>query len=75
MKKPLSLVVAALLSGCSVFELGNLKADGAKASAFCVEGSGSPLSGSGHVAGMKADKDFVGSVTITPECGMIIESR
>jgi len=70
-----AVVVALVLSGCSAFELGQLRADGAKASAFCVAGNGPPLTGSGHVAGAKADKDFTGSIIVTPDCGVQVESQ
>ena len=74
MLKPLCLL-AILLGGCSSFAFDKLEAVGAKAAAFCVEGSGPPLSGSGHVAGASASADFVGVISVSPECAIQLESR
>jgi len=63
------------LSGCSTFGLDKLNAEGSASGAFCVEGSGPPMTGSGHVAAAHTNDGFKGQITITPECGVQIISE
>ena len=68
---------AALLlfaAGCGTFSSDSITAEGAKGYAACIIGSGPPLTGSGHIARAKVDKDFVGTIEITPDCGIRVLS-
>ena len=69
------MVLGTLLSGCSTFGLDKLSAEGAQSGAFCVEGSGPPMTGSGHVAAAHTNDGFKGQVIVTPECGIHILSE
>ena len=70
-----TLVMVLGLGGCSTFGLDKLSAQGAQSGAFCVEGSGPPMTGSGHVAAAHTNDGFRGQVIITPECGIHILSE
>ena len=60
--------------GCGTFSSDSITAEGAKGYAACIIGSGPPLTGSGHIARAKVDKDFVGTIEITPDCGIRVLS-
>ena len=68
------LILALGLGGCSTFGLDKLNAEGAQSGAFCVEGSGPPMTGSGHVAAAHTNDGFRGQLIITPDCGISIQS-
>lgn len=72
--KLLCLSVTLLLGGCSALDLGRLHSEGNASGAFCVEGNGPPLMGSGHVAAGHTNDGFKGQVIISPDCGIIITS-
>jgi hypothetical protein len=78
--KPLAILVLALtlvlgLSSCSTFGLDKLNAEGSASGALCIEGSGPPMTGSGHVAAAHTNDGFKGQITITPDCGVQIISE
>lgn len=75
MKTILDLMLALLLTGCATITPDRLTDAGSKAHAVCLEGSGPPLSGSGHIASGKADKDFKGKISIGPDCSVEIVSE
>ena len=75
MKTTILLLVTLLLGGCSTFALDKLHSEGSASGAFCVEGSGPPMTGSGHVAAAHTNDGFKGQVAITPECGILIISE
>ena len=64
-----------LLGGCGSFVSDNLDIQGVTGYAACVSGSGPPLTGSGHYARAKVDAEFKGTITITPDCGIMIRSE
>ena len=69
------LVFALLLGGCGSFASDSVDIQGVKGYAACVTGHGPPLTGAGHLARAKVDAEFKGTITITPECGIVITSE
>lgn len=69
----LAVGILFLGAGCSTFSTEHLAAEGALASGFCVKG-GYALAG-GVVVGAKVNKDFKGSIAVTPECAVGIQSE
>lgn len=69
---------AAFLSGCSTFNAESFNASGAKASAACATGGpGGVLGiGPGGILSMaKVNEDFKGTVAISRDCSMGIQSN
>src|SRR5574341_1423150 len=62
-------VLVLAFPACSTFSLDKLNAEGAASGAFCIEGSGPPMTGSGHLAGAHTNDGFKGLIIITPNCG------
>ena len=67
------LLLTALISGCATTDLGDFHAEGAKASAGCLKG-GYALAG-GQLTRAKVNQQFKGTLKITPECEITIESE
>ena len=74
-KLTLTVLFGLLLSGCSTFGLGKLQVEGAASGALCIDGSGPPLTGEGHVAVAHTNEGFRGQVIVTPDCGIHILSE
>jgi len=68
--------VVLVVGGCGALSSseGSLDISGAKGYAACITGSGPPLTGGGHYARAKVDKDFVGTIEITPDCAIRVLS-
>ena len=45
------------------------------AGAVCIQGQGPPLSGSGNFVSASIDKGIKGTVKVTPDCGVAIETK
>jgi len=75
MKTTICLFVTLFLGGCAGLAMDRLRSDDNASGAFCIEGSGPPLTGSGHVAAGHTNDGFKGQITITPDCGISITSE
>lgn len=65
-------------SSCAMVRSDSVTLDGAKAGAFCATGGPGGVAGalgaSGIVAGLKAAHEFIGVITVQPDCSMQIIS-